>query len=111
MKRNLKRRNYYLDEKTISRVRAILGTKTEAVDADSNMVVFRKEILKSLHKVAGRGGVEKVFWWQSIRSTQTCISTLFKANKTMCMPGTDSGPPYGGGGYEASNSKFSRAFS
>jgi hypothetical protein len=62
MKTNLKRKNYCLDEKQIHRVRAILGTKTEAeaVDAALNLVVFRKEILKSLEKVAGKGGVEKV---------------------------------------------------
>jgi len=26
-----------------------------------NLVVFRREILKSLEKVAGKGGVEKIF--------------------------------------------------
>jgi DnaJ-class molecular chaperone len=63
MKANFKRKNYYLDEKKIRRVRAILGTKTEteAIDAALNLVVFRKEILKSLEKVAGKGGVEKLF--------------------------------------------------
>jgi len=42
---------------------AILGakTETEAIDAALNLVVFRKEILKSLEKVAGKDGVEKVF--------------------------------------------------
>jgi hypothetical protein len=61
MKTNLKRRNYYLDKKKIRRVLAILGTKTEtgAIDAALNLVVFRKEILKSLEKVAGKGGVKK----------------------------------------------------
>ena len=63
MKTNLKRKNYYLDENKIRRVRTILGvkTETEAIDAALNLVVFRKEILKSLEKVAGKGGVEKVF--------------------------------------------------
>jgi len=63
MKTNLKRKNYYLDEKKIRRVRAIPGTntETEAIDAALNLVVFRKELLKSLEKVAGKGGVEKVF--------------------------------------------------
>jgi hypothetical protein len=63
MKTNLKRKNYYLDENKIRRVKAILGTKieTEAIDLALRLVVFRKEILKSLEKVAGRGGVEKVF--------------------------------------------------
>jgi hypothetical protein len=62
MKTNLKRKNYYLDEKKIRRVRTILGVRieTEAIDAVLNLVVFRKEILKSLAKVAGKGGVEKV---------------------------------------------------
>ena len=62
MKTNLKRKNYYLDEKKIRRARAILGakTETEAIDAALNLVVFRKEILKSLEKVAGKGGVEKI---------------------------------------------------
>ena len=63
MKTNLKRKNYYLDENKIRRARAILGTKTEteAIDAALSLVVFRKEILKSLEKVAGKGGVEKIF--------------------------------------------------
>ena len=63
MKTNLKRKNYYLDEKKIRRVRSILGakTETEAIDAALDLVVFRKDILKSLEKVAGKGGVEKVF--------------------------------------------------
>jgi hypothetical protein len=63
MKEHLKRRNYYVDENKIRRAQAILDakTETEAVDAALNLVVFRREILKSLEKVAGKGGVEKVF--------------------------------------------------
>ena len=63
MKSNLKRKNYYLDENKIRRAQAILGakTETEAIDAALNLVVFRKEIFKSLQKVAGKGGVEKIF--------------------------------------------------
>ena len=63
MKANLKRKNYYLDEKKIRRARAILKgrTETEAIDAALDLVVFRKEILKSLEKVAGKGGVDKIF--------------------------------------------------
>jgi len=63
MKSNLKRKNYYLDEKKIRPARTILGTitETEAIDAALNLVVFRKEIIKALEKVAGKGGVEKVF--------------------------------------------------
>jgi ribosomal protein S27AE len=34
MKTDLKRKNYYLDEKKIRRVRAILGTKTETEAID-----------------------------------------------------------------------------
>jgi len=60
MRSNLKRKNYYLDERTIRRVRAILqkNTETEAIDAALDLVVFKNEILKSLAKVAGKGGVE-----------------------------------------------------
>ena len=63
MNTNLKRKNYYLNEKKIRRVRQILGakTETEAIDAALNLVVFRREILKSLEKVAGKGGIEKLF--------------------------------------------------
>ena len=63
MRSNLKRKNYYLDEKKIRRVRAILGkkTETEAIDAALDLVVFKKQILASLEKVAGKGGVVKVF--------------------------------------------------
>jgi DnaJ-class molecular chaperone len=59
----LKRKNYYLNENKIRRAKAILGakTETETIDAALDLIVFRKEILKSLEKVAGRGGVEKVF--------------------------------------------------
>jgi len=54
MKAKFKRKNYYLDQNKIRRVRAILRqeTETEAIDAALNLVVFRKEILKSLPKVA-----------------------------------------------------------
>jgi hypothetical protein len=63
VKSSVKRKNYYLDERKIRRFRAMLGvrTETEAIDAALNLVVFRREILKSLEKVAGKGGVEKIF--------------------------------------------------
>ena len=63
MSTNLKRKNYYLDENKIRRVKRVLGakTETEAIDTALDLVIFRKEILKSLEKVAGKGGVEKVF--------------------------------------------------
>jgi hypothetical protein len=63
MKSNIKRKNYYLDERKIRRAKAILKTDTEtaAIDAALDLVVFRKEILDSLEKVAGKGGVEKIF--------------------------------------------------
>ncbi len=63
MRSNLKRKNYYLDERKIRRVRAILQKKneTEAIDAALDLVVFKNDILKSLEKVAGKGGMEKLF--------------------------------------------------
>ncbi|HEX6440409.1 MAG TPA: hypothetical protein VF182_25045 [Candidatus Binatia bacterium] len=61
MKTNLKRKKYYLDENKNSPVKDLgVKTETEAIDAALNLVVFRKEILKSLDKVAGKGGVQKV---------------------------------------------------
>jgi len=55
MKTNVKRKNYYLDERKIKRAKAILGasTETQAIDAALDLVVFRREILDSLEKVAG----------------------------------------------------------
>ena len=62
MKTNLKRKNYYLDERKIKRAKTILGakTETEAIDTALDLIVFRKEILDSLEKVAGKGGVERI---------------------------------------------------
>ncbi|HTM09722.1 MAG TPA: hypothetical protein VL754_15150 [Verrucomicrobiae bacterium] len=63
MKPHIKRKNYYLDERKIRRAKAILKarTETQTIDAALDLVVFRKEILDSLEKVAGKGGVEKIF--------------------------------------------------
>jgi hypothetical protein len=63
MRTNLKRKNYYLEEKKIRRARAILRAKseTETIDTALGLVIFRRDILKSLEKVAGKGGVEKRF--------------------------------------------------
>lgn len=63
MKTNVKRKNYYLDERKIKRAKSILkaSTETQAIDAALDLVVFRKEILDSLEKVAGKGGAEKIF--------------------------------------------------
>ncbi|MBM4260498.1 MAG: hypothetical protein FJ143_08290 [Deltaproteobacteria bacterium] len=63
MKTHLERKNCYLDEKKIRRVRSILRakTETEAIDSALDLVVFREDILKFLGKVAGKGGVEKLF--------------------------------------------------
>lgn len=35
--------------------------RNEAIDAALDLVVFRKDVLKSLEKVAGKGGVKKFF--------------------------------------------------
>jgi hypothetical protein len=67
MKTNRKRKNYYLDEKKLRRVRTILHAKTEtkAIDAALNALVFRKGILKALGKAAGKGDVKKFFSGQA----------------------------------------------
>ena len=59
----MRRKSYEssLKRKT-KRAKAILGakTETEALDVALDLVLFRKEILKSLVRVAGKGGGEKV---------------------------------------------------
>ena len=63
MKTDLRRKNFYLDQKEIVRAKKILGTRTETetIDAALDLVIFRRDILRSLEKVAGKGGVEKIF--------------------------------------------------
>ena len=63
MKTDLRRKNFYLDQKKIVRAKKILGTRTETetIDAALDLVIFRRDILRSLQKVAGKGGVEKIF--------------------------------------------------
>lgn len=63
VKANLKRKNYYLDQNKILKAKRILRTKTETatIDCALDLVVFRREILKSLEKVAGKGEVERIF--------------------------------------------------
>ena len=58
----IKRKNYYLDEVKIKKVQKILGTRTETetIDKAMDIVIFRTEILASLNKVSGKGGVQKV---------------------------------------------------
>ena len=62
MRTAVKRKNYYLDEVKIKRVQKILGTKTETETLDKalDLIMFRTELLDSLKKVSGKGGVQKV---------------------------------------------------
>ncbi len=62
MKTAVKRKNYYLDEVKIKRVQKILGTKTETetLDKAMEMIMFRSDLLESLTKASGKGGVQRV---------------------------------------------------
>ena len=62
MRTAIKRKNYYLDEIKITKVQKILGTKTETETLDTalEMIMFRADLLESLKKVSGKGGVQKV---------------------------------------------------
>jgi hypothetical protein len=62
MKSAVKRKNYYLDDAKIQRAKKILGARTEtaAINSALDLVVFREDILESLRKVSGKGGVDKV---------------------------------------------------
>jgi len=57
MKAAFKRKNVYLDEGKIRRARRILRTQTDAetIDRALDLVVFRKEILRSLEQTRGKG--------------------------------------------------------
>lgn len=59
MKASFKRKNYLLDETRIKRVQKIfkVKTETEAIQKALDLVVFQKDILKSLEKVKGKGHV------------------------------------------------------
>lgn len=61
MKTAVKRKNYYLDEIKIRKVQKILGakTETETLDKALEIILFRAELLDSLKKVSGKGGVQK----------------------------------------------------
>ncbi len=63
MHTTVKWKNYYLDEVKIKKVQKILSTKTEteALNKAMDIVVFRTELLESLKKVSGKGGVQKVY--------------------------------------------------
>lgn len=62
MRTAVKRKNYYLDEAKIKRVKKILKarTETEALEKSMDIVLFRTDLLESLKKVSGKGGVQKV---------------------------------------------------
>jgi hypothetical protein len=62
MRTAIKRKNYYLDEIKIIKVKKILGTKTETETLDKalELILFRTELLESLKKVSGKGGVQRV---------------------------------------------------
>ncbi len=63
MKTAVKRKNYYLDELKIRRVKKILGakTETETINRALDLVLFRTEIRASLKKAANTGEIERVF--------------------------------------------------
>lgn len=58
-----KRKNFYLDEIKLKKAQKILGTETatKTIDLALDLVAFRKELLGSLKKVKGRGGVERLW--------------------------------------------------
>jgi hypothetical protein len=62
MRTAIKRKNYYLDEIKIMKVKKILGTKTETETLDKalELIMFRTDLLESLKKVSGKGGVQRV---------------------------------------------------
>ncbi len=62
MKTAVKRKNYNLDEIKIKRVQKILGakTETETLDKALDLVMFQTDLLESLKKVSGKGGIQRI---------------------------------------------------
>ena len=59
MKSSIKRKNFYLDEVLINKAKKLLHTKTETetIHKALDLVLFEKEILKSLEKTKGKGHI------------------------------------------------------
>lgn len=57
MKNAARKRSVYLDDGKVKRAQRILKTRTdtETIDRALDLVVFRKEILRSLERTAGSG--------------------------------------------------------
>ncbi len=62
MKTAVKRKNYNLDEIKIKRVQKILGakTETETLDKALDLIMFQTDLLESLKKVSGKGGIQRI---------------------------------------------------
>ncbi len=62
MKTAVKRKNYNLDEIKIKRVQKILGakTETETLDKALDLIMFQTDLLESLKKVSGKGGIRRI---------------------------------------------------
>jgi hypothetical protein len=61
--RALKRKNYWLDENKIKKVRRLLNarTETEALQKAIDLVLFQKQAAKAWIENAGVGGVEDLY--------------------------------------------------
>jgi Arc/MetJ family transcription regulator len=59
----IRRKNLRLDQAKLNRARRILGTRTETetVEHALDLVLFRKEVLRGVRRVAGTGRVGPVF--------------------------------------------------
>ena len=62
-KRGVVRKNLRLTQSKINKAKKILGTKTETetIEQALDLVVFRKEVLEGIDRIAGTGGVQNVF--------------------------------------------------
>lgn len=61
--RDLKRKNFRLDQRTLDRARQVLGTRTETetVREALEMVAFRQEVTEGIRRLAGKGEIPHVF--------------------------------------------------
>ena len=62
-KRGVVRKNFRLTQAKIDKAKKILGTatETETIEQALDLVVFRKEVLEGLRRIAGTDSVRDVF--------------------------------------------------
>lgn len=59
----IRRKNLYIDQAKLDRVRSLLGAKSEAeaIDQALSLLLLGEDLIEGIERVAGTGGVDNVF--------------------------------------------------